>query len=233
MGNDSFSFSSADMILLRKLFKRSPRQMQRVTAGVLNDQAFQMRPVIFKVLSRNMEIRDTRFAKSRIRVDKARPTSINSQSSEVGSIFSDRFTGWEEQQTGKQSKGAKVYTKFSRRGSWSNKVRQNLRRRQKNPLWRPSDFNIKAKSERHRLIVFLQMINSKRITDRFFMPDKLGRMTRGIYTMNKGKIRKIVEDKFQKPHKIAWMDKSIDQMLRSFNIKKSYAENVERVFRLR
>lgn len=233
MATDAFSFSATDMILLRKMFKKAPMKMRRVTAGVLTGQAFAMRPVIFKVLNKEMEIRSPRFVRSKVRVEKARSTTINAQSSKAGSIFSDRFTGWKEQQFGKESKEAKIYTRFSRGGSWAGKVRPKLRRRQTNPLWRPSDFNIRARSEKHRLIIFLQMLDKKKITDRFFMPDKLGRMQRGIYKMERGRIRRVSKDEFQKPRKIAWMDKSIDLLLREVNIKELYADNVRHVFKLR
>ena len=232
MANDSFSFSAADMILLRKLFKKAPRQMRRVVAGVLNGQAFAMRPVIFKVLNKEMEIRSPGFVMGKIRVQKATATAINTQSSKAGSIFARGFTGWKEQQFGEESDTQKMYTKFSRGGGWKGKVQGRMRGNTK--LWRPSDFNIKnANSERHRMIIFLQMLTAREITDRFLMPTRVGKMKNGIYRMERGTIKKVRKDESYKPHKIDWMNKSIKLLEREVNIKELFANNVRHVFKLR
>ena len=232
MANDAFSFSATDMILLRKMFKKAPRKMRRVTAGVLTGQAFAMRLVIFRVLNKEMEVRSPGFARKNIRVEKARASTINTQSSKAGSIFARGFTGWKEQQFGKESKEAKVYTKFSRGGSWKGKVKQKFRSNTK--LWRPSDFNIKnATGERHRMIIFLQMLEARSITDRFLMTNRVGKMKIGIYRMERNTIKKIKKDELHKPRKIDWMNKSISLLQREVNIKELYADNVRHVFKLR
>ena len=233
---DAFEMSFGDMIKLQKMFNRAPKKMQRVVSGVLNSQAFGLRSRILKVIDNEMTIRAPGFVKGRVRVVKSSPGPVNSAASEVGSIFADRFTGWKEQQFGTESKRKRVHTKFSRAGRWRGKVRQELRSRQKNPIWRMSDFNItNAKNKKHRLIIFLQMLDQKKIKDRFSFPGSLGRMNPVVYAMKGGKIRGIhnPSHRVRDTKRIRWMDKSIDLLNKELNIQQLWEKNIKFVFRLR
>lgn len=235
MPKDIFQMSAPDLILLRRMYKRAPKKMQRVVAGVLNTEAFEMRPIILKIIDSDMIIRSPGFVKKHVVVSKAVPGPIRNQQAEVGSTFGERFTGWEEQQFGDKGKQKSVASKFARGGQWQGKIRQKLRRQQSNPLWRPSDFNIRnAVSEKHRLIIFLQMLNQRRIKDRFYMPDRLGEMTGGaVYKMQSGNIRGVYRKKTRKTSVTRWMDRSIDFLLKEINILKIWDKNVKFVFKLK
>jgi len=235
MAKDIFEMSAPDLILLRRMYKKAPKKMERVIAGVINSEAFAMRPIILETLDKDMIIRSPGFVKKHVVVNKAIPGPIKNQIAEVGSIYGDRFTGWEEQQFGDKGKQKSVASKFARGGQWQGKIRQKLRRRQSNPLWRPSDFNIRnAVSEKHRLIIFLQMLDQRRIKDRFFMPDDLGKMRGGVvYKMQSRKIKGVYRKKTRKSRQTRWMDRSIDILLKEINILKIWEKNVKFVFKLK
>jgi len=235
MSKDIFQMSAPDLILLRRMYKKAPKKMQRVVAGVLNSEAFEMRPIILKTIDKDMIIRSPGFVKRHVIVNKAIPGPINNQQSEAGSIFGDRFTGWEEQQFGDKGKQKSVSSRFARGGQWQGKIRQKLRRKQSNPLWRPSDFNIRnAVSEKHRLIIFLQILDQRRIRDRFYMPDRLGQMEGGtIYKMQSQKIKGVYRKKTRKSKRTRWMDRSIDILLKEIDILKVWEKNVKFVFKLK
>lgn len=238
MTKNIFQHSAPDLILLRRLYKKAPKKMQKVTAGVLNTEAFTLRTNILQILKKEMIIRSPGFVKKMVRVVKARPGPVQGQVAESGSVFTDRFTGWKEQQTGEIGKKKQMASKFARGGSWQGKVRQGLRRKQSNPMWRPSDFNIKnAKNTKHRLIIFLQILDQRKIRDMFSMPFEsgdLGDMRGGvIYNMKSSKIRGVYRQRWKGPERISWMDKSIDLLLKEVNILKLWEKNIRFVFKIK
>ncbi len=233
---NTFSMSTGDLKALARLFKKSPRKMAQVAAGVLNTEAFGLRTSILKTLDKEMTIRSPGFVKSRVRVVKARTGPINSIESETGSIFSDRFSGWKEQQFGTASNREDVPTRFSRGGSWQGRMRASLRSRQKNPMWRMSDFNItNAKNKKHRLIIYLQMLDQRKIRQRFFFPGRLGKMQPTVYKLQGSNFRSIYnpKQKVKKTKRILWMNKSIDLLLKEVNPQSIWERNVKFVFRLK
>ena len=232
----TFSMSTKDLKLLTRLFKKSPQKMQRVVSGVLNSEAFGLRTSILKILDKEMTIRSAGFVKSRVRVVKAKPGPVNSIESEAGSIFADRFSGWKEQQFGTEADRERVPTRFSRGGSWQDRMRPSLRSRGKNHMWRMSDFNItNAKNKKHRLIIYLQMLSQRKIRQRFFFPGRLGKMQPTVYKIQGGNFRSIYnpKQKVKKTKRIPWMDKSIGLLLREVNPQSIWERNVKFVFRLK
>lgn len=228
--------SNRDLKLLAKLFKRAPLKMGAAGARVLNSMAFSLKNINFRVLEKELTIRSPGFVKSRLRVSMARTGPINTLEAEAGSITGDRFTGWKEQQYGTPVERKRTHTRYARGGSWQGKVRQGLRSRQKNPMYRMSDFNIKnAKNKKHRLIIFLQILDKKKISDRFDFPGYLGRMNSAVYQMKNGKIRGVYRGPSYKiqPQRIPWMDKSIDILLREYNPTDVWRQAVKYVFRLK
>ena len=174
--------------------------------------------------------------KSRVRVVKAGTGPINSIESEAGSIFSDRFSGWKEQQFGTESDRESVPSRFSRGGSWQSRMRVSLRSRQKNPMFRMSDFNItNAKNKKHRLIIYLQILDKRKIKQRFYFPGKLGKMQPTIYKRQGQKFRGVSnpKQKLKKTARIPWMDKSIDLLLKEVDPQAVWDRNIKFMFRFK
>lgn len=231
---EEFQMSNRDLKLLIKLFKRAPLKMGAAGARVLNSMAFELKNINYRVLDKELTIRSPRFVKSRLRVNMARTGPINSIEAEAGSIYGDRFTGWKEQQEGGKPDRERVHTRYARGGTWHGTVRQKLRSRQKNPAWRMSDFNIKnAKNKKHRLIIYLQILDKKKIKDKFVFPGSLGRMRPTVYQMSNGKVRGVYNPTGKAPALVPWMDKSIDILLREFNPGTVWAQAVKYIFRLK
>jgi len=225
--------STGDLKALARLFKKSPLKMGKVAAGVLNTEAFGLRTSIIKVLEKEMTIRSPRFVKSRVRVVKARTGPINSIESEAGSIFSDRFSGWKEQQFGTPSKRKMVPTKFSRGGKWEGKMKPGFRANSK--MHFPSDFNIEnAKNKKHRLIIYLQIID-KRNEESFFFPGSLGKMKAGKYIRRENTFRGVWTPKsnVKATGRFKWMDKSLINLRKEINPQEVWERNVKFVFRLK
>ena len=234
--SEIFSMSTKDLKALARLFKKSPLKMGKVAAGVLNTEAFGLRTSILKVFDKEMTIRSPGFVKSRVRVVKARTGPINSIESEAGSVFADRFDGWKEQQYGTKSQRKLVPTKFSRGGDWSGKVKSGFRSQPKNPMWKISDFGISnAKNKKHRLIIYLQILDKQKKGKRFFFPGSMGKMNAGIYKNMDGSIRGIKNPRSRvaATRRFKWMDKSLVKLRKEINPQETWERNVKFVFRLK
>lgn len=235
MSSDAFQMSSPDLVLLERLFRKAPKKMQAAGSGVLNSQAFGLRMSILKTLEREMTIRSVGFVKGRVRVAKAKSGPINSIEAEAGSIFGDRFDGWRAQQLGTKSERKVVHTKFSRGGSWAGKVFSRHRNTKQNPMHKISDFNItNAKNKKHRLIIYLQMLN-KAPRKRFLFPGRLGKMKPGAYKRVAGNMRGVWTPRsmVSETRRIKWMDISMKSFRRELNLQQLWDKNIKFMFRLK
>lgn len=230
---NTFSMLTEDLKALARLFKKAPLKMAKVASGVLNTEAFGLRTSILKILDKEMTIRSHGFVKSRVRVVKARTGPINSIESETGSIFSDRFSGWKEQQFGTPSKRKRVGTKLSRGGEWQGKMKSGFRANSK--MHFPSDFNIEnAKNKKHRLIIYLQIID-KRGEESFFFPGSLGKMNAGRYIRRDNTFRGVwnPKSKVKATERVKWMDKALFDLKSTIDPQQTWERNVRFVFRLK
>jgi hypothetical protein len=102
-----FGLNARDLVRLRKFFLKSPKQFAIAARNVINEMAFEARRQGFKTIDRQMTVRNPKFVKGSLWVDLQRGNPpLRSVQSEFGSIRRKRFTGWEEQETGR-SKGSR------------------------------------------------------------------------------------------------------------------------------
>ena len=233
MGKDEFQFSAPDLINLRSLWKRAPKKMRAVSAGVLNSQAFALKKIILRVLDDEIIIRRSGFVKRQVKVDKARSVPIDRQVAEAGSVFAKGFDGWEELEFGDRGKQKFVATRFARGGGWEGRIKPRFKVNRANPPKRISDFRIEnARDKQHRLVIFLNIMRTRK--ESFAIPRKIGAMEPGTkYIFNNGRIKSISRPKTKKSRRIKWMTKSINLLTREVNILKLWEKNFKFIFRLR
>ncbi|MCK4871070.1 MAG: hypothetical protein KAS93_08175 [Gammaproteobacteria bacterium] len=226
MPKQEFSFSAADLILLRKFYKRSPNIFGRSVIGTLNTLAFDTRKNLIERIDDQMVIRDKKFINRQMKVLQARGTDIQSAQSEVGSVRTNRFTGWTEQEFGLQKGSNRTLTLMARRGSAQNKASPSARAKPSNNFAKISDFKIKAKSRRHRLTVFLQMMGQQK--RRFIMPRRRGKMIRGIYKATSKKLVSLQRFEHKKVVKNPWMEPTIEAKITPQIMRNIWANNISR-----
>lgn len=109
---------------LRKWYGKQPKLMQRASAMLLNRFAWGTRDEAVRQISSHMVVRNDRFVKGRLRVTQTRTgTPIAQQRSVAGSVATNRFTGWKEQEYGTRTARKRVSTLASRNGSIQNQMR--------------------------------------------------------------------------------------------------------------
>lgn len=236
---DLFQVDLKELKQLIQFQKKAPRKFNKAAAFMLNDFAFMTKKEIPITIQKEMTVRNERFVRSKIRVKKTKITTINNLKSIVGSIFSPRFTGWIEQETGRRSEKKRVITLAGRKGSWKNKASAAARLKPGKTFLTPRKLVKGAKNNRQRTIIFLQMMNRKSSLKRkpFFLGSKdlIGRLQKGVYQFKGNKIKRLqtIKDTAQKPKRIPWMRTSRNNFIRNANIRQLWAKNISRVLGIR
>lgn len=229
MASKEFKFNASDLILFRRFLKKAPKLFNASIIGTLNTLAFETRTALIVRVDEQMQVRDKKFVSRSIQVLKAKGRDFRTAEAVVGSVHRARFSGWIEQETGKKSIKNRTQTLLARGNSESKKVKQKARLKRSNQIAKISDFQIKAKSKAHRLIIFLEMMRRQRKT--FIMPRKYKRLKRGVYSVSKGgkKLQRIQTFGPRKVNKDPWMKPVVRGQLKQADIRKIWAQNVERM----
>lgn len=214
-----------------KLMRESPKQFSYAAAGVMNTLAFQTRTNDIRNLSSTMTIRDPRFLNNSLRVDKAKGgRNIALLEAHVYSVKRERFSGWEEQETGKQKDRKRAGTLASRGGNKSAKMKSTARFKSANKFYRPSQFH--AKTEKGQFMFMLKVM-ATRGGGEFLLdskvPTKRGALGKGLYSFRKNKITRLQKlDGIAKTRQTHWRTHSINQ-LNSLDLNKVWSDNVDHV----
>ena len=201
-----------------------PMMYARAGVNLTNTLAFTLRPEMLKEIQTSMTIRSPGFVRGSLRIKKA---SFKNRIAEVGSIKRDRFTGWEEQETGKPDKRDRRQTLTARRGNMKHRVAPRMRLKPgRARLARPSDQGLRDVSS--DVPIFLQILNRKKHRALFYIPVRYKKLPRGIYIFKAKKIRRvqILDAKTKSISRNRWMTRSIrkiDQRL----VEKDWTKAVE------
>jgi hypothetical protein len=230
MAKELFTMDTKDLKALKKFFKKAPKLFKPVSANVLNSLAFMTRNYDIKNLSNHMIIRNEKFVKSSIKVEKARSgTEINKQISRVYSIKRPRFTGWEEQQTGKQPVKKRITTLHSRGGSKKRKVMGKYRLKKSSKFFKPEQFQ--GRDYKARFMFMMRVLGSRGGSNQFLLqkpvPTKRGQLGRGAYSFRKGEIKKVQDfDRQMHVRPFKWRTKSLQQLQQRNNIYKIWRDSL-------
>lgn len=223
---DTFSTDIREMWAMSKWFKKSPKKFTVASAMLLNNQAFGAKKEIKGFIGRNMTLRAAGFITGKqMPVEKSGfTTPIDRQRSRVGSVATRRYTGLEEQQTGKKSKrkyGALVRGRTG--GKRKGRVRQQFRLNKKflNPAAFPRRRGFVGKNRDHQVQIMLKRLQEFNFDDPFVITGH-SKIPPGLYKFVKGKTkfgqRNIgILQRFKspaQPAKIRWMTTSVKNYFR-------------------
>lgn len=172
-----------------RFFRDKAKLMRKVKLGMLNNLAFETRKMMLEEVQKSMTIRSPGFVKGSLRLKKA---TFRDQKTIVGSIKRPRFTGWEEQETGKKPDRKRTQSVAARRGNFKNRVapRFRLKKGSKKAI-RPSDVKLRDDVSFPDIPGFLQILNRKRFRQPFFIPIAYKRLQKGIYIFRANKIKRV------------------------------------------
>ena len=101
----------------------TPRQIRVACRDTLNELGFRLKQRMALELNAKMKIRNKGVVKRFIAVERTRAVYTEQQKVRVGSLATDRFTGWEENEVGGESKQAKQIWLAARAGNTSRQVK--------------------------------------------------------------------------------------------------------------
>ena len=179
-----------------------------------------------------MIVRNKRFVSRQMRVDRAFQGPMSSQRAEVGSLITDRFTGWREQETGESPDRSRSIGLAARRGNKQNKAYGGARLNPNTNFETESDVNItNAVNADHRTLIFLNIINKRRDSKPFVMTRKYKGIKKGLYKFTKpGRLKKLqAYDSPPETEKKQWMKPAKEDVMNKVNIRKQWAKAINRV----
>lgn len=246
MADDIFNFESPDLVNLQLWFKRAPKRFTRAVTGVVNSLAFQARAQAVKNIQAGTITRNPRFVSASMRVKKAKTgQSLNRIIAEMGSIDlsgKGRSTGFEELETGAQSKSHRVPTLFARAGgNQRKKVSPAVRFKNISKFHRHKQFkSSRAKSKSTQVSAMLRAIRNKKVQNKpFIIPSGLtGRMagmTPGIWK-RKGQDLKLAnpfKGRRGKTKRIQWMSRAVAKVFERENLRRIWHKEIDFILRKR
>lgn len=216
---------------LERFFKGFPVQARQATAGILNSLAFTTRKYDIENIKSDMIVRNRKFVEGSLRVQMTKSIDINHQIAYAGSIRRPRFTGWEEQQTGKPPARKRSISIAARGGTKTNRVKTRARLRSGNKFYKPEQFQGKSSQQR---FYFMMRVLGRRGGGEFLLTQaiqtKRGQLAPGLYNLKGKKITRF--QKFDRDIKIrrhAWRSQSISKLHARNDIDKIWGQQVERI----
>lgn len=216
-----FNMSNSDLKKLKRFMKESPREFKIASSGTLNSLAFKTREYDIENLTRSMIIRNPRFLKSGIRIEKSRPST---QMSSVFSINRGSHTGWKEQEDGGYMD--RTNTLSARGGSKTKVMLRRARLRPGNKIYKPSDY--KLKSYMSSYMFMMRMINNSGGGE-FLLSRQTGKLSPGLYSVRKEKVSKLQDFDRARVKRTNWRTSSLRSLVVRNDISKMWRENIKRV----
>lgn len=227
---NDFTADLRDIKKLERFFKKAPELIKPATANLLTSLAFKTREYDIENISRGMTVRNKKFIESSLRIKKATPGNIDRQQALVYSVVRGKFTGWEEQETGKQIPRPTT-TREARGGNKRAVMRPRYRLKTSNKFYKPTQFEGKTLQ---RKFYFMMRVMGSRGGGEFILsqkiPTKRGALGRGLYSFTGHKITRMQNfDKKMHIRGFRWRNLSIDKLHSRNDIYKLWATSLKHV----
>lgn len=208
---------------LRGWYGKQPKLIQRASAMLLNEYAFEVRRGAVKHIDRLMIVRNARFVDSRMRVTKAGyNTPINQQRSVTGSVASPRFTGWTEQEGG-PTRRTHYATLAGRGGNKQKQIRPVVRFKPGTDILDRDDY---PTPDGGRTNVGGYFAIMRRLKE-----NRMMRIGKVVYKRNRNKIQPVQILGKKPPKRVAWMKQARAIYFRTHNPQTTWAKVVSRVLK--
>jgi len=150
-----FGANTKDMQAFSLMMKNAPKYYRAIMANFLNNMGFRLREIMQADIEHSMTVRNKGVVKRFTRVQKTGAVDIAQQRVSVGSLRSERFTGWAEQESGTPSERDRQIWLGARGGDPGKQVPKSNRMNQR--IMTVDDADIHG-TEGNRIIGFLAWI---------------------------------------------------------------------------
>lgn len=120
--------------------RKQPKLVQKASGMMLNAFAYGTRQLALAEIDRKMVVRNARFVSGKVRYDKTSlSVPISQQRSRAGSVAGPRFSGWVEQELGKQTDRKRISTTASRSGDFRRQMMPSARLKRSTEVVKPGE----------------------------------------------------------------------------------------------
>ena len=226
-----FGFEGTEVKKLEKFYKGAPGLFNRAARGLLNGFAFGTRNEAIDTIKHRMIVRNEKFVKSRIRVNKTKGSRLDNMFSETGSLpdASGNFQGWVEQEEGKTAKRTRVQTLVARGNNLKNKVRPKYRMKNARNFINENTWDLgDLRDESKRVGIFIKEVIKRNYREPFILTKRYRKMKRGVYIYRSKRILRLqnFESENTQPKRIKWMTIARNNYFRSIDIRKEWAKSI-------
>jgi hypothetical protein len=224
MANGMFDIETRNLEALARFYRAAPRIFAQASGSMLNEFAFGTRVEAFYEIASKMTVRNPKFVASRLQVTKAsKSLPFQAQQSIIGSVATQRFSAWQEQQLGKDTARKRTISLLARMGSISRQAAPRARLKPGNRIWKPEPFP--GKDINQKSIVMMQKLSRAGVTEPFLLMHKTG-MIPGLYRFKGGKPRLLQSFAPKQPRKIPWLTAARDRYMRETNMPALWAKTL-------
>jgi hypothetical protein len=215
---------------LKKLYQEFPTKFRKAESNVLNSFAFGARNSAIETLRKKMIVRDRRFLEAGLKVKKS---SFKDPISEMGSIYRPSFSGWREQQTGERVDRNRIATVAARRGNIQNKIAPSVRMKRSNEFLRDSEV-IPGRTGAGRSAAMIAYVQRKKHNKPFILSGST-KYPKGLYRRKRKRIVLLQKlgDVAKTVKRIRWMDISIQEYFTNNSIRRTWAQSIARILRVK
>ena len=182
-----------DLSELEQLFKRlNPKHIRQLESNYINTLLFRLRTYTLKDkdgIKDEFTIRNKGLVRKTIRVTK---TNRNNLTGYYGSVPTARFTGWSEQQYGKQPKRQRVAMRRARGPGGRRRIPKRFRLNQ--TIRSSKNVKLQGTSEKQRIAIFLSANRRRGYTGPLIVHEKGPKnMPPGVYNMLKSSKLRLIQ----------------------------------------
>jgi hypothetical protein len=227
MANGMFDIETRDIEALARFYRKAPRIFAQASGSMLNEFAFGTRVEAFYEIASKMTVRNPKFVASRLQVTKAsKSLPFQSQQSIIGSVATQRFSAWQEQQLGKDTARKRTISLLARMGNQSRQAAPRARLKPGNRVWKADSFP--GKDMHQKTIVMMQKLSRAGVTESFLISAdaRIRGVAPGLYRLQNGKLRTLQTQEAKQPHKIPWLTAARDRYMRETNMSALWARTL-------
>ena len=224
-----FDLKASDLLNLRRLYRKAPKKFALSIRSMVNGFAFGTRREALAIIEKKMVVRNKRFVAGRVQVVKARASRTIA---EVGSVATQRFTGWKEQEMGSDTDRTRVFAIMARNGNYRRQALPSARLKPGANFIKPEDYD--GKTNRFRTMAMLADIRRKKIRRPFLIKKQDRRFKPGLYRMVGGTIQQLQQfGRKRQPRRVHWMEGGIKAYFKGFSLRNEWAKAISHVFKKR
>ncbi|MGA2977323.1 MAG: hypothetical protein ABSF77_18605 [Spirochaetia bacterium] len=224
---------------LKALFdfaKRAPADFKKAQMTVLNDLGFMVRRSVIGTISQKMKVRNRAFVSSRVQVTKS---TINHPTVKIGSVATNRFSAWLEQETGREPARNRIASLIARGGTEAGQIKKTARMQGEFPSTK--DFqDARGGDPGNRIAMMIRTFDEAHRKEPFIIDEKNSGFPPGLYKLKGGyktvgtmKYPRLALlqtfDKKPKAKRLPWMREAKDLVLQHVNLQVLWDNAIKRV----